>query len=235
MTLYLYEDASTSPFMSYIRQAVTDSVSERIIPVGGGSKFIDEIGRHTGVHCAAFVDIAFDNARTFSNYNKLLPLAKAGVVLPIPVVNAEYYYLQLASAYKVPKCKDAVELCLTGAPYFDYMQEHHGISFKNYEKFCKYCVVNYLGGCTGGSYHEFMHSDCMCDRSGQDCMRCASVEEKVRLYLNKWPIRPFVSGKPRPLSDVISWVISECERINSVYEPRFPLRAIRPGYYTGWV
>lgn len=225
--MYLFEDSKKSPLSTYFRAAYTPEwCEENFDYVDGHDGFIPYINRDRSKLYTAYVDITFDNDETIDAYNALFQLAKKGIVLPIPVINAEYYYLKQCLAHDLVHDTDAVEVCLKFGQYKAIFPA------KNFEKFCKWCTQHSLEKCAslaGGT--RFITGDCPCEHPRDDIH--ASLRDKAREYALRFPLEPEAKGQSvvEAAGDVARW----CKILNRELGLSPPLLAVRPEWYARWL
>lgn len=224
--MYLFEDSKNSPLSVYFRKAYPDEWCEQnFVYVGGHDRFIPYINRDRSKFYAAYVDITFDNDETVDAYNALFPFAQVGIVLPIPVINAEYYYLEQCLSYNLAHDVRAVSVCLTLGDYRNVFPA------KNFEKFCKWCTRNSLEKCASlvGSA-AFTTVPCPCEHPRDDVQ--ARLDKKAKEYAHRFPLSPAVKGRTvvEAAADVADW----CRVLNNDLQLSPRLFVVRPEWYTRW-
>lgn len=146
-----------------------------------------------GVVVTVLVDIAPDNDNSVVVFNDLCTLRERGLVIyPIPIVNAEYYYLSMVHA-EFPHYDAGVSkwLELSGSVSTDLY---------TFEASFKRAIRDGVRKCMDSKYFS---SDCLCDFCKHMDIK-VSYSCKGGIYAKHWDIRPGILPSIRKLQERIN-------------------------------
>ncbi len=193
--------------------------------MGGQDGFIPVITKDMSQFYSAYVDITFDNGETMDAFNALEPYARKGIVLPIPIVNAEYYYVKQCTELGLVYNSTAVDACLHFKPYLRVAR------VKNFEKFCKWCAYNALRECALLKRpYKFITQSCPCEYPKDDIQ--SQLLDKSHTYSRLYPLAPARVGLS--IVEAATRVHQMCEDLNTRFGLAPELFTPDPVWYSRW-
>lgn len=200
MIYYIFEDKRDDILTSLFREAYSKDVSDNFIYTNGNTNIYDKVLGllRTDSECtvAVYMDVIPGNKECIKDYNRLMALIRNNrhrAVL-FPIVCLEWYMIEALCRYsKYIDINNDVEIARSKGDYRQskiYAQSNG--KCKNFEKYCKFILKNYVkdcintskgpDGCESNKHHSLYYTkNCKCHMHMDDCTEKPLLRKSLEL------------------------------------------------------
>ena len=240
--IYLFEDDKDELLSKLFLASYRDEALDRIKYCCGNAKLLDEaigILRNTTENVACYLDSVPGNKQIIQIYKDLAQLSKDNSyrVIVFPIVCSEYYFIKsLCNNTKYMEFNKDVSICINKGDFTKsdvFNDPVKGKICKNFEKYCKVILLNYVRDCINISrgypienekYGAYYTEDCICKFGDSACRRVTLIEKSIQL-LSEYDCVPSGSIKSvkTPISNDGVWdihrkLVDEFNSFNTFYK-----------------
>lgn len=200
MIYYIFEDKRDDILTSLFREAYNKEVSDNFIYTNGNTNIYDTASRLLNADAkniiAIYMDVVPGNKECIKDYNKIMALVRHNKQRAVifPIVCLERYMIESLCRYTkyIDINNDVIIVRHKG----DYRQSriylNSGNKCKNFEKYCKFILKNYVRDCINTSkgpdgsesngYHSLYYTqNCLCDMHTDECRERDLVRKSLEL------------------------------------------------------
>lgn len=204
---YFFEDHEDSLLPSFFLGAYNDVCrftfskgKDNLVPLV--EAYLESTEQETAL---VYLDTVVDNPYTVQNYADLraLSIQHDYRCIVLPIVCAEFYYLQSLKDSGLVKDADIYNVCLEKRYYrtHPYLQSHSKGSYSTFERLCKFlcdqnlykCASVARDGKTKCPPHRYTKEDCHCSGAYPQC-REIDLQDKRRNFLRAYHYIPRGAG-----------------------------------------